>query len=72
MFPNVANDNAVDVQNLTPCIKLCCKDRAPCSLCMVVDIEMEITLDEDMKTEGSSGQEEENYSKETTNHEGKN
>lgn len=72
MSLTVANDNAVDVQNLTPYFKLCCKDGAPCLLCMVVDIEMEINPDEDMKNEGHSGQEEENYSEETTNHKGKN
>lgn len=52
--------DAVDVQNLTPYFKLCCKDRALCTLCMVLDIEVDIDLDKDL----------EDYSEETRNPKG--
>ncbi|XP_032362832.1 uncharacterized protein LOC116674505 [Etheostoma spectabile] len=61
----VAEDNnAVYVQNLTPSIKLCCKDSAPCTLCLMIDIEINIHLDKVSEDEGS-GYEEEDYSEET-------
>lgn len=71
---NVADNDAVDVQNLTPYFKLCCKDRAPCTLCMVIDIEitMQINLGKDMEEEGLSGQDVEDYSEQTKNPQGTN
>lgn len=47
MPPTLANNEAFDVVNLTPDFKLCCKDRAPCTLCMAVDIEMKLNRDEE-------------------------
>lgn len=71
---NVADNDAVDVQNLTPYFKLCCKDRAPCILCMVIDIEItiQINLDKDMEEEGLSGQDVEDHTEETRNPQGTN
>lgn len=60
---NGAMNNAVDVQNLTPYFKLCCSDRA-CSLCVVIDTEINIHPDKDMEDEGHSGHYEEDYPKE--------
>lgn len=45
-----ANNEAFDVANLTLDFKLCCKDRAPCTLCMAVDIEMKLNQDEENTT----------------------
>lgn len=51
MLPSLANNEAFDVVNLTPDFKLCCKDRAPCTLCMAVDIEIKLSRDEEKSTE---------------------
>lgn len=51
MLPSLANNEAFDVANLTPDFKLCCKERAPCTLCMAVDIEMKLSRDEEKSTE---------------------
>lgn len=45
MSLSLANSGAVDVIHLTPHFKLCCKDRAPCALCMAIDIEIRINLE---------------------------
>ncbi|XP_036956919.1 interleukin-17 receptor C-like [Acanthopagrus latus] len=64
-------DDAVDVLSLTAFPKLCCKDGAPCKICLVLDVEINIRLDmeKDMEDEGHSGleEEEEDYSEETRN-----
>lgn len=62
MSLSLANSGAVDVVNLTPHFKLCCKDRAPCTLCMAIDIEMKINQ------ENSSEQQE--YNEDTSNTKG--
>lgn len=51
MLPSLANNEAFDIVNLTPDFKLCCKDTAPCTLCMAVDIEMKLSRDEEKSTE---------------------
>ncbi|XP_031143377.1 interleukin-17 receptor C isoform X2 [Sander lucioperca] len=61
----VEDNNAVYVQNLTPSIELCCRDSALCTLCLVIDIEINIHQDEVIEDEGHSGYEEEDYSRET-------
>lgn len=48
---NLANNDDVDVQKLTTQFKLCCKDRGPCTLCMIIDIEINVTLDKDSEDE---------------------
>lgn len=69
----VEDNNAVYVQNLTPSIELCCRDSALCTLCLVIDIEINIHQDEVIEDEGHSGYEEEDYSRETErNSNGKN
>ncbi|XP_042349936.1 interleukin-17 receptor C [Plectropomus leopardus] len=60
----VAGNSAVDIQNLTPYFKLCCRDQAPCVLCLVIEAEINIILDKDMEDEGHSGHDEEDYTKE--------
>lgn len=47
--PSLPNVEAFDVVKLTPDFKLCCKAQrgAPCTLCMAVDIEMELSRDEE-------------------------
>lgn len=59
-------NDAVDVQNLTAYFKLCCKDTAPCTLCLVIDTEFPID-DEDVEDEGHSGLDEEDYREEMRN-----
>ncbi|XP_070758554.1 uncharacterized protein il17rc isoform X2 [Enoplosus armatus] len=66
MFLTVAENDAVDVRNLTPHFKLCCKDREPCTLCLEIDTEIDIQLDKHMEDEGHSGLDEEDYSGEET------
>ncbi|TDH14047.1 hypothetical protein EPR50_G00039090 [Perca flavescens] len=61
----VEDNNAVNVQNLTPSIELCCRDSATCTLCLVIDIDINIHLDKVIEDEGHSGYEEEDYSGET-------
>lgn len=67
-----ADDDAVDVLRLTAFPKLCCKDGALCKICLVLDVEINIHLDEekDVEDEGHSGLEEEDYSEETRNPKG--
>lgn len=61
-----AENNSLDVQNLTAYFKLCCKDSRPCTLCLVTDILPDI----DMEDEGHSGLDEEDSSAETINPKG--
>lgn len=42
-------DAAVDVKSLMPRFVLCCKDKVPCTLCLVIDTELSIHPDEDME-----------------------
>lgn len=44
---SLPNNEALDVVSLTPVFKLCCEAGAPCTLCMAVDIEMELSRDEE-------------------------
>lgn len=66
---NLANNDDVDVQKLTTQFKLCCKDRAPCTLCMIIDIEINVTLDKDSEDEAIYG-DEYDYSENTSNAKG--
>lgn len=65
LFLPVRDDNAVDVQKLTPYFKLCCQDTAPCALCLGIDIEVNIHLEKEVQDEHHSGQDEEDYNEET-------
>lgn len=51
-FP-VQDNDAVEVHKLTPHFKLCCKNRALCTLCLVIDAELYVRLDKDVEDEGS-------------------
>ncbi|XP_070704578.1 uncharacterized protein il17rc [Pempheris klunzingeri] len=62
-----AENKAVDVQNLTPYFKLCCKDGVACALYLVIDTEVIIHLDKDMEDKDHSGLDEEDYIEETRN-----
>ncbi|XP_041638874.1 interleukin-17 receptor C isoform X2 [Cheilinus undulatus] len=53
-FLTVEENNSVDIQNLTPYFKLCCKEAASCSLCLMIDTEINIHV-EVMEDEGHSG-----------------
>ncbi len=70
-FPAAESDE-VNVKNLTPNFKLCCKDRAPCILCLLIDTEVSIGEDSDVEDEGHSGLDEEDYSEERNNSNGMN
>lgn len=54
----VRDDDAVDVQKLTPHFKLCCKDKAVCTLCLVIDAELHVRLDKEEEDDGSGPDEE--------------
>ena len=54
--------DAVDVQNLRPKFKLCCKELAECTLCLVIDTELYIHPDNKIESEDHSGNDEEDYS----------
>lgn len=49
--PRLANNDAFDIVNLTPDFKLCCKDGAPCRLCMAIDIEIKLSQHHQNSTE---------------------
>lgn len=57
----------VNIQKLKPDFKLCCKDNLTCALCLVIDIELHIPLDNDTENGGQSGMDEEDYNEETRN-----
>lgn len=58
---NTDTDDAVDVQKLTPKFKFCCKDTVACKLCLVIDAELYIHVDNDKGSEDHSGNDEEGY-----------
>ncbi|XP_060898867.1 interleukin-17 receptor C isoform X2 [Labrus mixtus] len=60
-------NTSVNVQNLTPYFKLCCKDGASCWLCLVIDMEINTHTEKDMEDEGHSGRDEEEYNEELSN-----
>ena len=62
---NVPEKNAVVVQSLTPYFKLCCRDRAPCVLCLMIETEINIHPGEAQEDEGHSGNGEEDDGEET-------
>uniref|UniRef100_UPI0037E941E6 interleukin-17 receptor C n=1 Tax=Semicossyphus pulcher TaxID=241346 RepID=UPI0037E941E6 len=65
MALTVEEDDSVDVRSLTPYFKLCCSDRAPCTLCLLIDTEIHIHVDKDMEDESHSGNDEEDYGEES-------
>ena len=67
----LAENDGVDVQNLTANFKLCSDTEETCALCLVIDTEFHIRLDNDMEDEGSSGDNEEEDRKEERNPKGK-
>lgn len=57
-------NHAVDIKTLTSYVKLCCSDSVSlCTLCLVIDTEVSIDLDEDLENEGHSGYDETEYPK---------
>lgn len=53
-------NDAVEIKTLTPYVQLCCSDGVwLCTLCLVIDTEISINLDEDLENEGYSGYDEE-------------
>lgn len=62
MSLSLANSEAVDVVNVTPHFKLCCEDRALCTLCMAIDLEMKINQE--------TSKEQLEYSEDTNNTKG--
>lgn len=57
---NVADGDTVAVKNLTLHIRLCCKDRGLCAICLLIDTEISISLDEVMDNEDYSDDEDDN------------
>lgn len=62
--PPWPEEDTLHVQNLTVYFKLCCESTAPCTLCMGIDIEVNINLEKDTLDEDHSGQPEEDYNEE--------
>ncbi|XP_019957063.2 uncharacterized protein il17rc [Paralichthys olivaceus] len=56
---NLDKNYGVDVQNLTANFKLCSDTNELCSLCLVIDTELHIRLDNGTEDKGHSGQSEE-------------
>ncbi|KAM7006445.1 interleukin-17 receptor C-like [Tautogolabrus adspersus] len=67
MSLSMEENTSVNVQNLTPNFKLCCKDGASCWLCLVINMEINIRAEKDMEDEGHSGRDEEEYNEEMSN-----
>lgn len=44
---SLSSSGVVDIINLTLRFELCCEDRAPCTLCMAMDIKVKISLEEE-------------------------
>lgn len=64
--PPSQDEDTLHVQNLTVYFKLCCENTAPCTLCMGIDIEVNINLEKDTLDEDHSGQQEEDYNEEAS------
>lgn len=47
LYPRLANSGAAEVLTLTAHVQLCCKDTAPCTLCMRIDMEMKINEEDE-------------------------
>lgn len=62
--PPSQDEDTLQVQNLTVYFKLCCENTALCTLCMGIDIEVNINLEKDTLDEDHSGQQEEDYNEE--------
>ncbi|XP_071388222.1 interleukin-17 receptor C isoform X1 [Centroberyx affinis] len=61
--PSEPKNDAVDVRDLRLQAKLCCKDEAPCALCLVIDTELYIHPNIEMEDEGYSGHDEDDSEK---------
>lgn len=70
MSLSLNKNDSVDVLKLTPEFKLCCNDKAPCRLCLVIDAEIKIRAKNDQEDEDHSGVDEEDYMEETRNPKG--
>uniref|UniRef100_A0A3Q3FVH2 Interleukin-17 receptor C-like n=1 Tax=Labrus bergylta TaxID=56723 RepID=A0A3Q3FVH2_9LABR len=64
---SMKENTSVNVQNLTPYFKLCCKDGSSCWLCLVIDMEINTHAEKDMEDKGHSGRDEEDYNEELSN-----
>lgn len=62
-----AENDAVDVRDLSLKVRLCCEDGAPCSLCLLIDTGLYIYSDKEMEDEDHSGLDQEDSSKEIRN-----
>lgn len=59
--PPLQDEDTLHVQILAAYFKLCCENTAPCTLCMGIDIEVNIDLEKDTLDEDHSGQQKEDY-----------
>ncbi|XP_076012865.1 uncharacterized protein il17rc isoform X2 [Genypterus blacodes] len=57
----------MDVSDLTLKAGLCCEDGAPCSLCLLIDMELYTYSNKDMEDEDRSSRDDEDFSKEIRN-----
>lgn len=61
VFLLINDDDAVDIMNLVPKVKLCCKNRR-CALCLAIDIEVHVHPNKDVVDESHSALEEDDDS----------
>ncbi|XP_029989318.1 inter-alpha-trypsin inhibitor heavy chain H3-like isoform X2 [Sphaeramia orbicularis] len=64
MFLLITENDVVDIVNLVPKVKLCCKDRS-CILCLAIDIGVDIHPDKDVESRSALG--EDDYSGDARN-----
>ncbi|XP_068171591.1 interleukin-17 receptor C isoform X2 [Antennarius striatus] len=67
MSLTIADREDVEVKNLNPHIKLCCKDKDLCTICLWIDADINIHPDGDVEDEGYPWSEEEDYHEDTRN-----
>ncbi|XP_061583175.1 interleukin-17 receptor C [Cololabis saira] len=67
-LPHTTTEDNVNIRKIKPDFKLCCKDGTTCSLCLVIDTELDIPLDKVLEDGGHSGADEEDYGEEMRNH----
>ncbi|XP_074535152.1 uncharacterized protein il17rc [Halichoeres trimaculatus] len=65
LYLALKKNDFVDIQKLTPDFELCCKDKAPCRLCLVIDAEIIVRAEADSEYEDHSGMDEEDYTEDT-------
>lgn len=67
---SLQDEDTLHVHSLKAHFKLCCENGTLCTLCIGIDIEVNIHLEEELLDEDHSGQREEDYDEEAKNPKG--